>query len=308
MVRSLVFLLFLGILGSGASEAGVLLRAPYQKWPDSEVRVCWANFSGTRIKTCGQPSEIRFSSSKSQSFAAHQKTIREIVEQEFTAEKTGIYFTGWEKCPAGVNAKSSFDVAIILRSNGSTTGLFEGSASLGSACPSERDQSSMAFVAIDLPRDSSEEAEEQRRIEGYDEGLKFTALHEFAHVAGLQHEDDGRLGTGVFSRIHKNPEKGIPVTSYDPHSIVSYEFKFRIRTKVGLDFVSADKNFLRPDPLIITREPLPRKQFRFRIRTGLSSGDQHALRCLYGYAEAQRKEICNERYRPWDLEEGRVSF
>lgn len=159
-----------------------------------------------------------------------------------------------------------------------------------------------------------------------EETLALNALHEFGHLAGLRHEhlrpeakNDPHCvlaDTNLSTREHLSPlltAKSFGV--YDPQSIMNYCYLDLIEKITGLRYYekiseapatlpggsgsilsAGQTEFLDPR---ITSENLDDPNYReIRLRSALSSGDLHALRCLYAYPSATRRLRCTEAYDP----------
>ena len=109
------------------------------------------------------------------------------------------------------------------------------------------------------------------------------ALHEFAHIAGLYHQEDG---SDPFTLYELDEE-------YDRNSIMSYKLLDHLE-EYGLSFlqdktnqiVFADQNNAK------LYSTVDKSQSRVEVKVALSSGDINALRCLYVYKEEQKEALC----------------
>lgn len=136
----------------------------YNRWQQNTVQVCFVN-----------PDRDTVDGFTIDAFSQDEKAhVQQWVNEEYTAERTGIHFSGFQSCEQSLNP----DVVIYLRSE--TVSIGPGRVELASATlgqtparPSIRYQS--ARGAVYLSRS----------------GLtKSVVIHEFGHVAGLYHEHD----------------------------------------------------------------------------------------------------------------------
>jgi hypothetical protein len=128
--------------------------------------------------------------------------------------------------------------------------------------------------------------------------LKYSAIHEFGHLAGLRHENispDAEKDPNC-TEDDIGPESAMAniklLTPYDPSSIMNYCLYNFIR-KSGLDFRVDDfGNVLNDFNALIfpfeklavyTDELIFRKvsEFKYQARLGLSKNDIEGLRCIY---------------------------
>lgn len=282
------------------------------KWDKKEVIVCWQDnspikqheFSEGDFITLSSYSEIVIPGS------ALKKEIQTLIQAEFTLEKTGISFSGWQSC----KGLKSYDL-IIITSN-LQLGLFDGEATIGR----EDDEDSSVkkktlknFVYLNL-------YERERLSISTRELVLMTALHEFGHVAGLKHEHIRYTETHGCLIMRESRAKNTDFFSaYDPSSIMNYCYTefinsfagFSFYRDVGMDPSSNQKRLKQDidllawsgpwpytDDSIFTKEPVPgiKGLLKYQVRIGLSKGDLHGLRCMYVYDRATRRKICHEDF------------
>ena len=194
---------------------------PLVSWTKRSVRVCW--LSGAAIDPAFAKNDFS---------PKLKNAVQEIVQQEYTLNRTGIEFTGWNEC-TDLN-DDEFDLVIFQDDYAAPTNKFvddfrktntEGYAVLGEGSKLEtitktkigknmkkytitkqgffkrKKQLPMVYLSYNKAFD---------KINGnflsVDE-LQFTALHELGHVAGLRHE-------------HARPE-----AKQDPNCSLFGEFK-----------------------------------------------------------------------------------
>ena len=159
-------LLPLLILLSFSAQASIY--GSYYLWPKQEIKTCFAR--GDKLPRTDGKYVLKFRDwNKSQ-----KAKIKRWVQEEYSSERTGIHFVGFEDC--GVNP--DIDVAIFYNQNSKIDSLvhggMDGLASLGTMgarilmYPLIK-----GFVVISKT--------------GLDKG---TVVHEFGHVAGLDHEHE----------------------------------------------------------------------------------------------------------------------
>lgn len=160
LLLSLLFLL--------SFRAQASIYASYYLWPKHEIKTCFAK--GDDLSRNDGKYVLRFRNwNKSQ-----KEQIKRWVQEEYSSERTGIHFVGFEDC--GVNP--DIDVAIFYNQNSKMQSILHGGldglASLGTMgahilmYPLIK-----GFVIISKT--------------GFDKG---TVVHEFGHVAALEHEHE----------------------------------------------------------------------------------------------------------------------
>ncbi len=204
--------LFVLILASSTATAGIY--RPDGAWPDRDVSVCFAA-RGLRMTTLERQRDTH-------AWPARRKEqVRAWVEQEYTAARTGIHFTGWQDCADAPDAD-----AVLFYSRGNPlitafVGDTSGQASIG---PYDHPESRLPVPVPHYPR-----------ARGYvwlnSSGFnRSTTLHEFGHLAGLHHEHHRR--EAQYDPACRLQETGFArpgaVTHgrYDYHSIMNYCFIF----------------------------------------------------------------------------------
>ena len=133
----------------------------------------------------------------------------------------------------------------------------------------------------------------------YEEELKYSAIHEFGHLAGLRHEnissDAERDPNCTENEI--GPEIAMDnikqLTPYDPSSIMNYCLYNMTRifrkdvTKDSFTILAEESPMVNIDLLksvaVYDDELIFRKvgDFRYQARFGLSKNDIEGLRCIY---------------------------
>lgn len=183
-------------------------------WETNEVTVCFAEGEQERRETDGYVLKVKSWKEK------NKANLRQWVGEEFTADRTGINFTGFLDCGDSPEA----DV-IIFHNKNSRVGTFflGGTNGLALIGPNRNAvvgyPSARAFISISSS--------------GMDKG---TVIHEFGHSAGLQHEhihyDAFKLDKGRCPSISKDNHFTTQwrYTEYDRDSVMNY---CRIQGKGG---------------------------------------------------------------------------
>jgi len=216
---------------------------PLVSWTKQSIHVCWRN---------GVDQDPAFV--KNDFNNIKKQAVREIVQQEYTIERVGIEFVGWENC--NELKPGTFDFEIIqdhfAAPSNPTVKYYrdqsvEGMAFLGEGggCYriTEHDPfSEQPKVSVGYYRRNSK-PEKKVYLMFFEmndvfensftsiKRLQSTALHEFGHVAGLRHEhihpeamNDSNckyMGTD-FTVSEKTYDTTRIVSEYDPNSIMNY--------------------------------------------------------------------------------------
>ena len=245
------------------SPAGLIVSTE-NKWPDKDVQVCWKQPKKNR-------SETRF-----------RKIVREVVEREYTIQRTGIHFVGWMECEK-YHTRDIVEIGFRYFRKDLGFARVGGGAKLGYP---ENTTDSYSFVSFSVF------AGKKNPLLPTEDSLKETAIHEFGHVAGLVHEDNIR-DNWDFQKWGQTQ-----TSAYDTNSLMSYTFEAMINER-GLKFIqSPSLRLVRSDPMnTMIRKTADKEEVEIRIT--LSSGDLHALRCLYVYEDTLRERICRADEEPW---------
>jgi hypothetical protein len=209
------------------------------------------------------------------------KLAKEVISNEFTKSKTGIYFEFIES-----KSLDNCD-SVLFFADGLTDG-YEGISSIGNR-PNKRMvtnkmQYTPSFTLVNasstIDTSNFENLTEDEKRERFDMSFKNTLVHEIGHLAGLRHSHnykkeynkyfDTKLGARE-SRTAKD------VCGMDPYSIMSYHF---------IDWMEGVNN-------LITEPPVQRQGKSFE-ECRLSENDMKSLRCLYG-VEPDCSLKCNRK-------------
>lgn len=209
--------------------------AHQNKWGKKKLSVCWR----------AQVLEDKNTDlNLSKPLKNYIRDIKEIVQDQFRLESTGITFVGWNRCRG---LSFLYDVKLNLYAQSAQTqSSIQASATVG-ANTDERSN-------VEIVYKYSPYAGWKKKL-SHSDHFKAVALHEFAHIAGLDHQKDG-----------SDPKKPYDIDKdYDRISIMSYKYLQYLETN-----------------------GLKEKQ----SKVVLSHGDLNALRCLYVYDHNEVNELC----------------
>ncbi len=269
MRSSLLLPALFGLLIPLAVRAGVV--HPRFAWPGGQVPVCWGE---ARDMQAISNSVINFSQVGDAAVHVVPPEVRDhfrrFAETQVSPQETGVTLAGWESCGPrdAESVKIVFSRPSALHPRGLPGMLLKGISSLGYRS---------SYDGHDLrPMRGPGQHYLIMAYRGGDASdlrtLEFTFLHELGHVFGLRH---GHIQSRT-TRYREAAGPGALITSaHDPYSIMDYDFLM---------------------PLLEGAQPADGR-LHFPM---LSSGDQHALRCLYTYDRAQRRRLCRAQERPWE--------
>ena len=316
-MKSLIATLIL--LTSSYTFAGVPIESRVG-WSKKSIKVCFGN-NDHRNYTFAIYDKAEFIE-----YTKKQKEwIKQIITQEYKISEVGIEFTGWEDC----NSKASNADVVILRAEPNVVEILDDSGLTnergGRATLGERGNASTSINALTNIETHSYEKSTldylnyviintrvggEKRI-GAENFIKLTALHEFGHTAGLRHAhlklkeaqaDENCKRTSTLKLSQEDTYVSTIFTGpFDNNSVMNYCY-FNLLVENGLSF---KEKSLSGTPMVLTDPSLyttkatdpawlskkPRVQIDVRI--GFSAMDKHALKCLYVFDEATKKERCN---------------
>jgi hypothetical protein len=291
------------------------------RWSTNSVEVCFAAKDQARSSRFGEdsktfpthPSRVRLKNPTDSERALIESTIR----GEYRLDSTGFEFTGFSECTPETKAK----IFIYVGQGGPL-----GAGNIGENMKIDkfwtyRDEEgrqivSPVYVKLSTALPGYLYFQNLKSLSGErsaltpKERLSLTALHEFGHAAGLLHEDErpetNRNPNCEFMNAQSmfRVSQPIPLTPYDPASIMSYCFIDFLKNKTGLRYQVArpgvDPSTLAPSGLPILAWPglffedssriLRTVDFvdrsEFTIHLGLSEKDRRSIRCIYSPSSA----------------------
>ncbi len=215
------------------------------KWEFSTVKVCWL-------------AKGRLPEPKLKNF---RDVVRQSVVDNFMKEEVGIEFVGWENCQPGndsqvqITLEAGLGRKFFVGGSVDKVGRFDLSTTGGNI-----EMSSLRFQYF-LGRTILFTSEKENQI------ISNLAVHEFGHIAGLDHEHEPVPGR----ERPVDPDKFIRVSVKDPYSVMDYANMPDFNSNDGLIFNSS-------------------------IQINLSELDKHGLRCLYLYSADLVKTLCQPNY------------
>lgn len=314
-MNRLTFSLILGFTSVHCYSSTQSIGHPGTKWNKNEISVCFGNKSNWHeARILDFPGfEKDPKEGEALPFTSDQKElIKKTVMDSFSAKQTGIFFKLLSDC----DQISQVDVILFrFEKNGLTP---HGAATMGfhssyfcevtqgiRRCGFKRDEALVRkdFVFIDTGKIAPKINKEEK--------IKRTLLHEFGHVAGLEHEH-ARLEFSlkdpncILAGLDRLPpvireEEGITSLNfsvYDPNSIMNYCFNDTITHFVGIEFSLRAGEV----PLIsltdTTLYSVKRRDefYDYKLSTNLSRLDKHYLRCLYKYNPVEYEGKCHPFY------------
>lgn len=286
------------------------------RWSSKTVEVCFASKNQKKDSRFGEDSKTFPTQSGrvhvEESTAEERELIEKVVREEYRLDSTGFEFVGFRECAPGTKAK----IFIYLGRGGPLA-----AANIGEKMKIDkfwvyRDREGRQIVSpvyvkleASLPsylyfQNLRALADQPTRL-GVKDLFRSHALHEFGHAAGLLHEDERAEANQNPNCTYRNGQSmyrvsaPIPLTAYDPASIMSYCFLDYLSSKSGLHFQisrpGADPERLPSAGLPIVRWPgifledslrtVSRREladrFEVEFRLGLSEKDRLSLRTLY---------------------------
>lgn len=198
-------LLIITLIFSTFVTAGIHVRSKNRLWKSHEVTACFA--AGEKGIREGRDYVLRVRPWKE----SHKLLIKTWVLEEFTPERTGIHFTGFEDCEYLPNA----DLIIFHNKSGALRQQFFGgglgSAPLG-ANPGSVEGYPVASGFVSISSNGVEKA---------------VVIHEFGHSAGLAHEHLHPRAIEEEKGCYAVPEEFKKLNyytyrEYDPESVMNY--------------------------------------------------------------------------------------
>jgi hypothetical protein len=315
-MRTMIYfqiLLFSTIFVNFAFGGAITLN---HRWTKNEIKVCWLNEVASNV--------YFFAFSSPSGLTAHprlslvKKIIKTAVSENFTLEDTGVSFIDWNECPVSFSEMLNYDFVINLNYSPYATDM-SGSSTVGNAVPSQiiRQHPEVESIGKKIPGyinlslcDSCDDI-----AATFSDMLTLTALHEFGHAAGLEHEDVHPNCPGRIYRHFGSWDKTDFVSEFDSQSVMSYGYFFSIQFRLGTKLLlNEDSTFTSDYWKALSKKrkseinewmhkaPWPSLSFwkdrtllsdKYEIIPKLSMGDRHALRCLFKYSIAEYKQMCH---------------
>ncbi len=294
--RQCMYLASLLFLFSIKLMAGV--ADPAFAWHKKSVSVCWQDAVPLKeeLFTNSQWPKLSSTSTYLVNLSTDwKKKIQNAIDSEFTLNKTGVNFVGWKSCE---NLPKADAVIIIAKSTEHPLGRASVGRSEHLLEEGRRGvipDGKKAFVFLNIIEVSGSKLT-------YEQEVIYSAIHEFGHLAGLNHENTNPSAGSDPNCTEDDlyPEFGQEtfqyLTDYDPSSIMNYCFYNFIREsslvfKAEIDGVISNEfstnifpysNFaVYSDPLIFRITPKDENVLNVQARLGLSSMDLKALQLLY---------------------------
>lgn len=197
------YLMLLSLLAINSSYAGVYA---YNTWPHNEVTTCFAIAKYGPAELTGYKLElIEWRESE-------KLLLRKWVNEEFSSERTGIHFTGFQDCEVTPNA----DVILFRNKNSkflsSLTGGVSGLGTLGYDSQGVLEGNPYAHGEVIISTTGMN---------------KKDVTHEFGHIAGLAHEHEHpdaykyEMNCRYTERLTK-PQYNLRYEPFDRDSVMSY--------------------------------------------------------------------------------------
>ncbi len=301
------------IVGFIATSAFAGATIEQAKWSSKTVEVCFADSAQKDLSRFKEDSKTFPTRPSVKSATAEEKAlIEKMIRSEFTPALTGLEFTGFQDC----SESRPSQLYIYLGSGGPL-----GAANIGEGMKIDkywtyRDQEGHQIVSPVYVKLSAAlpsylylqnllSLKDQSGLLTPSEDFQMNALHEFGHTAGLIHEDErpeaNRSANCIYQNAQSNYRTSKPVflTPYDPASIMSYCFTFRLHDMSGLHYQvglpGRDSTQLPNEGITLLPWPgvffednerileLTNKVDRseYKIRIGLSAKDRESIRLLY---------------------------
>lgn len=287
----------LAFVASSAHAGQEAIGEPNVTWTKRKIHVCWKN--GVYQQYDYLKNDLK---------EEYKKAVQQIVEQEYSIEKVGITFYGWEDCSC-LNP-SDYDIEIIQDNEKALSNPMveefrklnaEGYSTLGQGSLEQistvSDKLTKKVISqkrgylnrnITMPRMYLMARPDFRAY--FDsfhaiEELQLTALHEFGHAAGLRHEhirEEAKTDPNCLNRQDKNVEiladTAVILESYDPNSIMNYCWSSTL-LQMGTRLTTLPNI---PDTTLYTVNIDPKTKFKtYQVRIGLSAKDISTLNKLY---------------------------
>lgn len=205
-------LLFTLLILVSFTQSQAAIYEPNVLWNKSDIKVCFYDQVEQIDLT---PFRLDKESLKKQNFKpdflskSQKNKIRKIIQNNYSKEKTGIEFSGWEDC----SDSNEFDVIVLKASK---IKLFNRIPFVGNASIGEQgvwSESPEGFFEKDLSIKSTVI---------FQDTTPFVITHEFGHVAGLRHEQKHPKSHICFTSNESLGKTAVILKKYDIDSIMSH--------------------------------------------------------------------------------------
>lgn len=304
-----LFFVILLALNSTAYASIYGLIEPKVAWSKKQLSVCFATYADKDKTQLVDDIPANTKKEEISAFSAQEMDlIKTQIEKEYTSDRTGITFSGWQTC------KESPDSDVYLFKLTTRVVRFLGIASMGEGGVRIADKSSPNSFTHEKSNDKRKPVVAlnfERMFAGKkltrDEEIKLFATHEFGHLAGLRHEHilspkdlEQNCETTNFVSSEEVDLSTKRVAKYDANSVMNYCFVYLLinyGTSISTTESEAESLFLFEDTQIVS-STIKEDEITFKLKIGLSQGDVHSLNCLYKYDQANIKKYCVPSYNP----------
>ena len=305
---------------------------PNYIWKKNKIKVCWwdkATPTLNSLKVIGPTLHKILNAKYFETISMtdlRKNIIKNKINNTFTVNSVGIQFVGWKNCSDKLSQNS--DVIIYAISDFKIKSQYKDLTRIKSSSHFRYENKKVSSFIKNVSGSSNVALHDANNIKGEpqahlilfensnerklytDDYLKLNAIHEFAHLAGLRHEQirytesDKDPFCKMFPNLYKKEEESVGdhtwfTSQYDQQSIMSYCFFYNL-TDIS-HFIKLNKK-----EILNKRITHLDKFFKSTCKLSgpeclsdhirLSRGDKHALKCLYKYNKELRDEICHEDY------------
>jgi hypothetical protein len=200
---------------------------------------------------------------------------KDLIQTEYSKEKTGIYFKFIET----ENLEDCDSVLFFVSGLSGMEGLSDvgnkGDTGKKMNTNKKRKTPSSTFINLNPTTRTNDDPSFETKRDRMNFSFKNNLVHEIAHLSGLHHSHEYKNEYNKFFDVkdaHKKTKSSRDVCGMDPYSIMSYPFLDWMEGYVAGEKFSLGPNFKTPED---------REQAGFE-KSRLSQNDRKSLRCLYG--------------------------
>lgn len=204
-IYQIVFSFAVSIFLASNATAGIVYLSTL--WKNSEVRVCWATQSDLS-SACEIGDNFSSTPESNTSFVSSdigRQRIKNWVNEQYTSDRTGIHFIGWQACSEDPSADVLVFFNEVMQPSQS-----EGHATIGKCGRGTIKKDGKSWVKL------------HAFTERENKTSKGITIHEFGHLAGLEHEDFNAPSSQLRYIIEDKKHK--MTSNYDSTSIMSYRW------------------------------------------------------------------------------------